>query len=105
MLAVRIILVALYPMLVVVRAANKLRGRDVLRLKRTTTASYWIERQPTPRPRGYFAGAPAAAKAPAIVGMLASVGRAIASWNRGGDARASRPMQPTEIPDEIYTLW
>jgi hypothetical protein len=100
--AARLILTALYPLLLIARLAMALRGRDPLRSEEPA-GSCWIERMRTPPARTYFSEHDSTVTS--IAGAaLQAVARAFAPSGEAARSRRATPV-PDEIPDEVYTLW
>jgi hypothetical protein len=104
-LIARIILTACYPVLLGARLIAWLRGRDPLRL-REPEGTCWIERPPAPAPRTYFSEADGPARTSLAIALLTALARACAPKRDPGDPRpAASNTLPSDIPDEVYTLW
>lgn len=101
-MAARLILTALYPLLLIARLAMVLRGRDPLRLKEPA-GSCWIERVRTPSARTYFSEHDSTVTSMAGTALQA-VARAFAPSGEAVATRRDTPV-PDDIPDEVYTLW
>lgn len=104
-MAARLVLIALYPLLLVARVASAFNGHDPLRLKEPK-GSCWIERPPMPDARAYFADSDSSELSSSAAAAIRSVARAFAPAE--GDGRPSRTAHtalPSDIPDEVYTLW
>jgi hypothetical protein len=99
--ALRIVLMACYPLLIGIRALGALTGRDPLGLARKPV-TYWTARPRPASPRSYFSpGEPGSAGASAIVFVAGVV-----AWLQQSSAASPAPAPPpAEIADEIYTLW
>lgn len=101
-MAARLILTALYPLLLIARLVIVLRGRDPLRSKEPA-GSCWIERPPTPSARAYFSEQDSTVSS--VAGSaLQTVARAFAPSDQAVATRRVTAV-PDEIPDEVYTLW
>jgi hypothetical protein len=109
----KILLVVIYPLLLVARFANVVRGRDRLRLHEAPSGeSCWIERRGQPNTMFYFSeesnseagGEPSAARL--LFLLLQSISRLWTPPERaGGVAYKSSTDRERGIPDEVYTLW
>lgn len=96
---IRLVLLATYPLLLLARVLDAVRGHD--RLRRTNPrGSMWIERGDPPPAHSYFSASPPAASswsARVLAGVAALVGRKTAAPRQAA--------RPDDIPDEVYTLW
>jgi len=108
----RIALVALYPLLLLGRGLNAVRGRDPLRLREPSGRTAWVERGPEPSRASYFSEASEPeGNAHGGSGWLAAATLAwLAGWlapPRAGSREGFRPTadRDRDIPDEVYTLW
>jgi hypothetical protein len=107
----RIVLVAIYPLLILAGLGNRLIGFDRLRLRKSVQVSYWVERS-QPDLTSYFSeasqcegnGEPSLAKPVArfleLVAQLYRLGQQTSEPNYKPSAERER-----SIPDEVYTLW
>ncbi len=108
----RIVLTALYPLVLLARCLNGLLGRDPLRLRRPAGDSYWIERGTEPDRAAYFCESSVAegqgqggwgGVAAAALMLLAKY---CAPRRTDPDVADSPAIERDEaIPDEVYTLW
>lgn len=104
-LIVRIILTALYPVLLGARLVAWLSGRDPLRL-REPAGSCWIERPASPEPRTYFSEVADPTRSSLAAVLLMSVARAFAPRQGAHNPHNTTADAMTgDIPDEVYTLW
>ena len=109
----RILLVFLYPLLLVARGVNALRGCDRLRLRPTApSVSCWIERTRESGNASYFSeastaeGYPQASPAQFITHALRALSRAYAPTRQKTEATLTTAAdRHQDIPDEVYTLW
>ena len=102
-LTIRLVLIALYPVLLGARLVSWARGRDPLR-RREPQGSCWSERPAPPPPREYFSESAVGERASATLALLTLASRAFAPRRDRGDATPSKAL-PSDIPDEVYTLW
>src|SRR5947208_16992444 len=108
-----ILLVILYPLLVLARVVNALRGRDRLRLRRPpATASCWIERSREADNASYFSeasraeGYPWSSAAQPIARALRMLSRLYAPAGEQTEETFTPAVDGhQDIPDEVYTLW
>ena len=110
-LLTRIVLIAIYPLLVLAGLGNRLIGFDRLRLRKSVQASYWVER-PQPDLASYFSeasqcegnGGPSLAKP--VAGVLELVACLYRPRRQTGEPSYKlSPERDQGIPDEVYTLW
>ncbi len=107
-----LLLALLYPLLLIARLFNALRGRDPLRRARPGPGSLWVERNATPSDASYFSQvSPSENRGRASARWLPeSILVALSRWyapprlrpNEKFSAAADREQG---IPDEMYTLW
>lgn len=95
----RIVLVAVYPIVIGARLVSAITRRDRLHL-REPGGSCWIERPPMPPAASYFHDGPHAERLPAAQRLLIAWSR-LRHDRTPSDSRAA----DGDIPDEIYTLW
>jgi hypothetical protein len=95
----RIILVAVYPVLVGSRLLSAALREDPLRL-RERKGTCWVERSAQPPPASYFHDGPHSGRLPLPQRLLIACSLALRRRQRSPSRRAGG-----EIPDEIYTLW
>lgn len=104
-LLLRILLIALYPMFLVARLFDAMRGRDPLQL-REPEGSCWVTRGPSPSPRSYFVEGDVRMRRTKRMRLLTRLSRAFAPPAAvDGADRTRRNNLPAELPDEVYTLW
>jgi hypothetical protein len=104
-LTARLVLIALYPLLLVARVVSMVSGHDPLRLKEPE-GSCWIERPPMPHARTYFAESDSSELSSSAGAAIKSVARAFAPpEGEAGPSRTTHAALPSDIPDEVYTLW
>ena len=109
----RILLVFLYPLLLVARVLNALRGCDRVRLRPIApTVSCWIERSRELGSASYFSeassaeGHPQASAAQLITHVLRAASRLyVPTLQRTGATSTTVADRHQNIPDEVYTLW
>jgi hypothetical protein len=111
----RILLSALYPLLMLAWLVNKLLGRNRLRLLNPPgNASYWIERRNQPDTTSYFSevscceGGDEASVVRHFTLLLRSIARLYARSRQdtyAGTIYTASDDREQPIPDEIYTLW
>ena len=108
----KIILIAVYPLLVAARLLQSLLGRDPLHLKKPKGDSCWIAREAEPAQQDYFSEqSQAEGRLHGGLGWLAAAPlRAIAHWYAPGAQSVGEVYTPAAdreegIPDEVYTLW
>jgi len=107
-----LLLTLLYPLLLIARGLNALRGRDPLRRSRPGAGTLWVDRDTTANDASYFSQvSPSERLVRASAAWLPeSVLVALSRWY------APPRLRPTEkfsagadreqgIPDEMYTLW
>jgi hypothetical protein len=98
---IKLVLLAAYPLLLVARIVDLVRGRDPLRLK-NPRGSMWIARGDAPAAHSYFSASQPSVPSPSRSRWLA---RAAGVFARRGPAAPRHTSMPDEIPDEVYTLW
>ena len=104
-LIAKLVLIALYPLLLIGRIVSAFSGHDPLRLKEPK-GSCWIERPPTPHARSYFAESDSSELSSSAGAAIKSVARAFAPpAGDAGPSRTAHTALPNDIPDEVYTLW
>ena len=110
-LLTRIVLIAIYPLLVLAGLGNRLIGFDRLRLRKSVQASYWVERR-QPDLASYFSeasqcegnGGPSLAKP--VARFLQLVARLYGPGQQTGEPNYKPSAEREQgIPDEVYTLW
>ena len=99
----RLLLIALYPLLLAARAAMWLRGRDPLRLKEPA-GSCWIARPEAPPARSYFSERATGERQSTTAAIAGRIAGAFAPGSDPAGKDASNAL-PADIPDEVYTLW
>lgn len=113
-LLAKALLVLLYPLVILARLVNALRGTDPLRLKGDPdAASFWIEREAEPSRASYFSeaseteGRRPAGAGRLVTALLRMVAKGFAPSKPREGVEASKPAVDREqgIPDEVYTLW
>lgn len=103
--AARLVLIALYPLLLIARIRSVFSGHDPLRLKQPK-GSCWIERPAMPEARAYFAEADSREPSSSAGAVIKCVARAFAPADSDGrPSRTAHTALPGDIPDEVYTLW
>jgi hypothetical protein len=104
-LLTRLALIIVYPLLMGARLLAWVSGRDPLRLKEPA-GSCWIARPPAPPPRSYFSESGVRESRSLGYRVLIRIGRGFAPPADLDDRRSARPAAlPSDIPDEVYTLW
>ncbi len=104
----RLLTALVYPLLVLQRLRNIVRGRDPLRRTEPRAASLWIERQPAASDVTYFSeSSPAEADLPSLAErVLAALARRFAPPRLQPKEKFSAAADREQgIPDEMYTLW
>ena len=105
------LLILLYPLLLLSRAVDAIRGRDRLRLKEPADASLWVSRREVPDALSHFSQAATrfnedGSSDRIITRLLIAAARLYAPPHQLADpvykAAADREQG---IPDEVYTLW
>jgi hypothetical protein len=112
-LLAKLILLALFPLAVLLRVISGILGRDPLRLKQPAGESFWITRAASDDSGHYFSEASAAEGqgAGGLSGVIAPALRASASLFKpktSHDApgrHIAAADREQGIPDEVYTLW
>jgi hypothetical protein len=105
------VLVLLYPLLVIARGVNALRGRDPLRRSRPGAGTLWVDRDAVSGDGGYFLEtSPAedrvrASAARLPESLLVSLARWCARPRVTPNEKFSAADREQGIPDEMYTLW
>jgi len=102
----RLAALLLYPLALLARALNALRGRDPLRLRRPPPGSLWIPRGEPGRMSYFSEASDVEGRGHGGHGWIA--GRtllALAPAFARRRVKGPRPAPDGEIPDEIYTLW
>jgi hypothetical protein len=99
--AIKLVLLAAYPLLLAARIVDVVRGRDPLRL-RNPGGSMWMARDDAPPAPAYFSASQPLQPSPSRARVLA---RAAGMFARKSAAAPRHTAMPDEIPDEVYTLW
>jgi hypothetical protein len=94
-------LVAAYPLLLIARLVDAVRGRDPLR-RHNPRGTMWVARGEAPPAPSYFSASQPFMPSPTRARLLARLAGVFA--RRAGAAPRQTAM-PDEIPDEVYTLW
>jgi hypothetical protein len=100
-IVIKFVLLATYPLLLLARIGDLVRGRDPLRLK-NPRGSMWTARHEAPPAHSYFSTSHPFLPSPSRARLLAGAARVLAPK---GAAAPRRPPMPDQIPDEVYTLW
>jgi hypothetical protein len=100
-IVIKLVLLATYPLLLLARIGDMVRGRDPLRLT-NPRGSMWIARRQAPPAHSYFSVSQPFVPSPSRSRLLARVARVFAAK---AAAAPRRTAMPDEIPDEVYTLW
>jgi hypothetical protein len=110
-LLTRIVLIAIYPLLVLAGLGNRLMGFDRLRLRKSGQASYWVERS-QPDLASYFSeasqceGNGGASLAKPVARFLELIARLYRRRRQTGGPNYKPSVERERgIPDEVYTLW
>ena len=98
---IKLVLLAAYPLLLVARVADMVRGRDPL-LRKKPRGTMWIARADAPPAHSYFSASQPFMRSPSRARLLA---RVAGLFGRKAAVDRRDVAMPDEIPDEVYTLW
>jgi hypothetical protein len=103
----RLLLLMIYPLLLARRMANRLRGRDPLRLAKPGGSSLWIVRPAPPSSAQYFSQSATAEQRSGLANAaLRSLAGGLAPPRmKPGEKFSAAADREQGIPDEVYTLW
>jgi hypothetical protein len=103
----RLLLLMIYPLLLARRLANRLRGRDPLRLARPTSQSSWIARPAPSSAEQYFSQSAVQGEPVALANaaLIAVAMRQAPPRLKPGEKFSAAADREQGIPDEVYTLW
>lgn len=102
----RIVIRAIYPLMMAANAVDRLAGRDPLRLRPSRAESYWRPRRTAPDAAYFSESADTAPLHPSCARPLVRIFVLVSRLRmRSRTAPGIVHDRNDDIPDEIYTLW